>query len=172
MELKTQSPEQKQENKIEIKKVKLDKDNLPAIEYIEHTQDGIINHTVNGAAAVHEDFRAAMDALTSHIADLCDQYNSKGDLDTESIDARGVTCTDGKNSGWILTGVRELKSGKKITLNTPLLNEETDEEKYPAIEELREAVITIGMEVRAYLFTGKKSAEPQGELEFVEAEEN
>lgn len=170
MNLKTESPEQKAEHKIEIRKVKIDKNYCPSIEFIEHTKEGIINHTVNGAAAVHDDFRIAMKALVPHIADLCDQYGDHGDLDTEHIVARGVTSTDGKNPGWILTGVRELKSGKKITLNTPLLSVETDEEKYPEIEKLREAIITIGMEVRAYLFTGKKASDSQGEL-FPEGQE-
>ena len=172
MELKTTSPEQKVENKIEIAKAKLTKDLTLEVVYHEQTSEGPITHSVTGSAKVHDDLRIAMKDLVPHIANMCDQYNKEGRPDLEKIVCRGITITDGKNPGYILTGVRELQSGKKITLNTPLLSVETSDEVYPAIDDLREGIITVGMEVRAYLFNGKKAADSQLELELdVEGEE-
>lgn len=165
MELKTASPEQPVANKIEIAKAKLTKDLTLEVVYNEQTNEGPITHSVTGSAKVHDDLRIAMKDLVPHIANMCDQYNKEGQPDIEKIVCRGVTITDGKNPGYILTGVRELQSGKKITLNTPLLSVETSDEVYPDIDDLREGILTVGGEVRLYLFAGKKAADSQLELE-------
>lgn len=158
-------------NRIDIKKAKIDKEYHLSVDYSEQTSEGVINHNVNGAAAVHDDLRLAMKELVPHIANLCEQYNNEGEPDIENIVCRGITITDGKNAGYILTGVRELSTGKKITLNTPLLSADTDEEVYEQIDNLRDQVISVGAEVRKYLFEGKKAADVQGDM-FSEGEEN
>lgn len=156
------------QNKIELKGAKLDKELKLTVSYVEKTSEGDIHHTFTGAAAVHDDLRLAFNELAPHAAKLCEVYNKEGKLNSEKIAVRGISISD---SGYVFTFLHELSNGKKMTMNTPLLHPETAEDVYPEIEALREAVITAGLEVRAYVFTGKKAADLQGDM-FAEGEEN
>ncbi len=156
-------------NKIDLKKAKLDKELKLEVEYSEQTHDGAIDHSVKGAVAVHNDLRIAFNAIGIHAVKIAELYNDKGEFSAENIAMRGIYISDGKNAGYIFSFLRELSTGHKMNINTPLLS--VDSEKYDDMDELIELVRKAGDEVRAYLFEGKNATSDQGNL-FKEGEDS
>lgn len=136
------------------------------VSYTETTSQGTVTVTQLCTANPHSDLRNAFKKLSGHIADLTDQYDEDGNFDTKSIDARAFSISgEGEKESVILTGVRELSSGKTITINTPLerLNSES-ENAYHDLENLNKCIIACKEEVRQYVFEGKHADDPQGSL--------
>lgn len=112
----------------------------------------------------HPDLVAAFGKLGKHIASLTLQHNAKGELDVESIEARGYSLKgEEEKEGITITGQRKVELNKSITLNTPFLNwQRTDD--YPAMDELSKLIDLCNEEVMAYLFEDKFFIENQMSL--------
>lgn len=161
--------------KVKLKKAKIVDELFLEAEWTEdlpgHTKkDARLKCTI----PIHEDLKAAFDALHVHLAILCDNPGipKKPDfttLEIPSYTAKSFTVGgNDENEGVTISGYKEGKYGL-VNLNSPFTKYEGSD--YPHIYELSEAVEKAIYEVEEYLFNGKRAPEKQLDLGFDETEQ-
>lgn len=125
--------------------------------------------TFSGGQKVHADLLNAFDALTIHLAVLCEQVEFKVAFDEPSLLSRfSVTGFSiggsGEHSGVTLIGRKDLKSKKVLNLCAPFTKYDPETSDYEYCSELYSIVSMACGEVVAYL-EGKHEPSKQMKLE-------
>jgi hypothetical protein len=154
--------------------------------------------TEDSEIPVHDDLKNAIQKLHKHLALLCEEVSIKGrpktieefdsealylkvdksvdDISDEEPEARQSKFTaksfsiggNGENEGVTISGMKKLKTGKVVNLNTPFTK--WSDTEYPFIDDLSADIETCYYEVEQYLFHNKRAPEQQLSL-FPETEE-
>lgn len=155
--------------KVTINKAKLAKGLHLEVDYSQHQNGSVDNVSQACSADVHDDLRAAFKKLAPHLAALTEQFDKEGKL-VDTIECRGFSIKgDDEAEGITLTGLRNLSSGRTITLNSPFLKWNSD--VYGDVDQLQEDVDAAIEEVREYLFNNKHKSDDQMGI-FDNVEEN
>lgn len=163
---------------------------IKKILFLKYGYDHFVNntkfsHSTTGDAPIHEDLQAAFDELTPHFALICEEITEQycrqaiNDLrnnvikneETDPLRKYVVTgFTVGKDSdGVSIIGTKRLNTGKVLNITTPFMK--WDDEHYPLIHELIEAVDLCKSEVYEYI-EGKRAPLKNQTLDmFEQAEE-
>ncbi len=113
----------------------------------------------------------AFQALNSHLCDLTEQCDSTGQPDYDNTVCRGYSIKgEGEKMGVVLTGVRTLKTGQTITLNSPFTMLDISESSYQRIKVLVEALDRCRDEIKTFMENNKAADEIQGKLALVPPE--
>jgi len=162
-------------NEIKIKKVKLIKSGEKL--EVAYQETGDIKSDVDKTCEnpCHLDLKNAVAGLAVHLALLTDYINIKRAGDKEEIDKFVVTgySIGGKEDeeGIVITGYRKTPSGKTVTLNTPFLRLEQDDDGYFLISDLTSKIDSIKQEVFLYLDGKKDLTGAQTAMEFPDGEQ-
>lgn len=162
-----------------IKKVKILKDKPFHVEYTKTDLDNTsILCNEQHSAEVHPDLKRAFAGLDIHLGFLSEFIPSAGIEDLDKVDPLldddfHVTSYsvggDDEDPGIVITGTKILKTGKHLTINTPLIRfEQPEDGGYKFIDDLVDKVGVIQSEVLKYLNEGKRAEDPQPELPFGE----
>ena len=152
------------ETKIEITKVKLTKEETAKIEYRIIDQASLKTFSeMSGSYTnmVHKDFKTALAGLVPHML-LITQFTDKdldklGKKDLKDYEVRGISIGGDEIHGVVISGRKNLKSGKIFNINTPFTAYELGEDdSYDYPEELEEALQLVYEEAIEYIFNGKK----------------
>ncbi|HZF99902.1 MAG TPA: hypothetical protein VEY71_02820 [Chitinophagales bacterium] len=134
-----------------------------------------LSFTRSSGALMHGDFIAAMAALKTHVAFLCDLKESEhlDILDAESLQniyVHGLSFKGEHGSDKEELRIQAVKyiGGKALKLVTPEVLISAKHEEYKYIDELRAAVDTVLDEAREYM--NGKSAEKQMSMDFADLE--
>ncbi|MFV0141041.1 hypothetical protein [Empedobacter falsenii] len=158
---------------IKIQKVKIKNGMFLEYKYEQNLQTVRSNNSSNSDQPIHEDLKNAFIAITPHFAFLCEQINEKQaaniiELGAEDDDffsnhsVESITLSgQGDTEGIVITGSKTLSNLKKISLNTPFTQWDTD---YRYLDELLECVDKIRLEVQLYM-DGKQAERIEEELE-------
>lgn len=115
----------------------------------------------NGENPIHDDLKKSFENLNKHLADMSQQYNADGKLDSGRIVCRGFSI--GSNGeGVTLHGTRHLSNGKAFNFNSPFYkwdNEPGEQLFEEEAESLKTAINKCRSEIIQYLFKHKYQAE-------------
>lgn len=162
--------------KIEITKAKILNGPKVEIDYIKTDDQGRVSeHEDRYKNEPHPDFRKAFAALAPHAA-LLAEFIDEGEIkniktpDTEKFSAFAITgFTIGgsdEKEGVILTGQKTLRTGKKMSFNTPQTNLNAEGEgAYVFIDDLWEKLREAKKQASLYL-GGYYAVDPQLPLDF------
>lgn len=104
----------------------------------------------------------AFQALNHHLADLCEQYDHTGQPDYDNIVVRSYSMKgDDEKEGIILTGLRTLKTGKVIVLNSPFMTLDVTESNYSNCKSLIDCLENCRSVITTYLNNNKSNEEAQ-----------
>jgi hypothetical protein len=154
-----------------IVKVKLIEGTTPLISFVTGEGRKKAKTTIESKTPVHDDFKSAFAGLTLHftlLAGFVDiseikQFGNPPKKATEDFRVSGYSIGGADDDpGIIITGIRTLKNGKTVTVNTPFtrFNEET-ETGYKFIDQLLESIDRVEKESAEYLDNGKSAPDPQ-----------
>lgn len=166
---------------IRLLKMKLVKKEKLSVEYSRVEKDRSVTIiSEDHAAEVHQDLKDAFIGLYIHFAILSDYLTVKQvkdirTFDSDLIEPFTVSCVHQggaeDESYIILTGSKITASGRAVTINTPILKIQEEEEKgYKYLPELLERIKQVEKEVREYL-QGKHAPETQQSLSFPDQDE-
>jgi hypothetical protein len=154
---------------IEIKQVKLIKEG-EKVEVV-YKETGENKSTVDKTCEdpVHPDLKRVTASLDIHLAILTDYITEKQKDDRDTLDKFVITgySIGGKEGleGVTVTGYKKTIRGGTVTLNSPLTRFDGDPQtRYILMDDLQSKIDLVEKEVLAYLFEGKKGADPQGSL--------
>jgi len=163
---------------------------IKRILFLKYGYDHFVNstkytHNSSGDAPIHDDLREAFQNLIPHFAFICEEINEstcrqsindikKGviqDPETDPLrkfDVSGFAL--GKDSeGVTISGSKSLESGKSININTPFIK--WDDDTYPFMTELLEAVDLLKSEVYEYI-EGKRAPVKHQTIDMFEQQED
>lgn len=107
----------------------------------------------------------AFQYLNHHLCDLTDQRDATGQPDYDNVVCRGYSVKgDDEKEGVVVTGVRTLKNGKTITMNSPFTNIEIADSDYSNIKQLVECLDRCRDEIKTFMANNKSEDEIQGKL--------
>lgn len=147
---------------MKIVKAKLEKGTYLAIVFVDGSAEVVMRypHTEAPPKLVK-----AFMAFNHHICDLTEQYDTTGQPDYDNVACRGYSIKgEDEKEGIVLTGIRSLKSGKSITLNTPFIGLEIEGSSYENIKRLVEALDRCHTEITSFMENNKTPDQIQGKL--------
>jgi hypothetical protein len=107
----------------------------------------------------------AFGRLSHHLCDLAEQYDSTGQGDYDMVSARGYSIKgEGDKEGVTITGVRALKGGGTLTLNSPFTSLDIQESSYRNIKSLVDDLSNCRAEIEAFMDNNKSPDDIQGRL--------
>lgn len=160
---------------IEVVKAKILKGNLVEITYEQTDAQGVkTEFNMKSSKVPHNDFINAMNKMRVHgaviaeyiaekeIIDISDPVHDK--LDLFSISGFTITGRKAEDEAIIITGLKTLRTGKKMMFNTPLvrLNDESAN-AYEYVDDLVEKLADVKSEAAKYI-GGKFAPDPQQSL--------
>jgi hypothetical protein len=167
--IKKPAPVTMQTKGIKINHVKMIRDLFLYVEYDKPTKDGMISVKATHEAPIHDDLRNAFNALSYHVANMGNQFNNHGLLDTENIQCAGMTVRSGNVYGVKLIGIRKVNEGKSQINVLPPFTKLGEGSSYAESADLEKGVDTLTSEVKQYL-DGKHKPDVQASFEFGETE--
>lgn len=127
-------------------------------------------------APIHGDLLQAFENLAIHLAVGCGYVKPSRVKDiatpapelTEGFHVSSVSIGgDDDAEGFVISGHCLLPEGKAVILNTPFRRfEENEQSAYRFIDDVREKIDRVILELRAYMEGRKRGTDPQGKLNF------
>ncbi len=151
------------ENKIKITSVKLTDYGQKGIEVVyalpskKNNRQFLDEYKVKRKAPIHDELELAVDALKSHLLDIC-AYTIQEPDRAYLMENLAITSVENGSKGIVIVGELNVLDGEKsVTLKTPGIETEAE---YPELGKLIEAVTIIFDETRDYM-DGVKSLTDQ-----------
>lgn len=150
---------------VKIKKAKLKEGLYLDVTYTEQFPDGKVTTNKACTAEAHIDLRNAFKAMAPHLAKLCQQYDTKGNL-VDTIECRGISVKEEEEDtdGFVLSGHRLLSNGKALIMNTPFQKYNVGQDTYEDIAACIQDIENCVQEIELYVFDNKHAPEAQGKL--------
>jgi hypothetical protein len=147
---------------IKIKKALIKDGLFLNVEYNEKTASGNNKVKKDCTPPIHDDLKAEFAKLDEHLATICEQFDSVGNIDVDNTSCKGFAIGgEGESEGVTLIGTRKMDDGKVVNLVSPFTNYGDD---YGSISELSKIVDGCVSETKQYLFEGKFRPDNQGSL--------
>ena len=107
----------------------------------------------------------AFQSLNHHLTEMTEQYDNTGQPDYDNIVVRSYSIKgEDDKEGIVLTGVRTLKTGKVIVLNSPFTGLEVANSSYDNIKTLVEKIDNCRIHITAFMDNNKSQEDIQGKL--------
>jgi hypothetical protein len=141
---------------VNIRKAKIIDGLFLEVEFVESTSSGSNKVKKTCTALIHQDLQNAFDLLDAHLAKVCEQFNSDGEVADLEITCHGFALAS-KDEGVVLLGSRAVDEGI-VNLVSPLVKWSSD---YQGISMLSLLVQDCINESKLYLFTDKHKPSEQ-----------
>jgi hypothetical protein len=145
---------------MDIKKIKLRKDDTLEVEYTNEQGDEI---SLAGMDLVHADLKASLAKLNPFLAEIAEQVDSSGAIPEIKVTGYSRGGSD-DHQGAVLVGQRKLEANRILNLVTPFVKFNPDLEPYPYCAQMWRAIKSLETEVVAYLKKEKIGGAKQMEI--------